>query len=283
MTDTAYQTMYRQEFIAGYEQYRSLLTGVATKEAQIKGNSAVFLVADSNSRSAVTRGVNGLIPASSDSLTQNTCTLQEWHDKVRRTGFNIFASQGEGRQIMQMTTVGVMNRKSDELILAQLETGTNDTGSALPASLNMCAHAKAILGNNEVPYDGRIWAVISPAFEAYLIQVKEFTNANYVSVKPLTNTADPNQFEWGYYQWMGVKWIVHPNVTGKGTSAEKCLMFHTNAIGFAIDSAGMQTPVGYDQEDDYSYARASAYMGAKLLQNSGVVVMNHDGSAFAAS
>ena len=46
--------------------------------------------------------------------------------------------------------------------------------------------------------------------------------------------------------------------------------------------ASIQTAVGYDEEQDYSFARASAYMGSKLLQNTGVVIINHDGSAFAA-
>jgi hypothetical protein len=60
-------------------------------------------------------------------------------------------------------------------------------------------------------------------------------------------------------------------------------VFHRNAIGHAVDKNGLQTPVGYDQEQDYSWARASVYMGSKLLQNNGIVQMIHDGSAFALS
>jgi hypothetical protein len=47
MADTAYQTQYRQEFIAGFEQHVSLLRETVTTEAQIQGNQCVFLVADS--------------------------------------------------------------------------------------------------------------------------------------------------------------------------------------------------------------------------------------------
>jgi hypothetical protein len=43
----------------------------------------------------------------------------------------------------------------------------------------------------------------------------------------------------------------------------------------------MQSPVGYDEEQDYSWARASAFMAAKLLQSAGIVVITHDGSAYA--
>src|SRR5207244_4447241 len=104
MSDTAFQIQYRQEFIQAFEQHQTLLRETVTTEAVIKGQQAVFLVAGSGAATAVTRGTNGRIPARADANTQNTCTLQEWHDLVRKTGFNIFASQGNQRAIMQMTT-----------------------------------------------------------------------------------------------------------------------------------------------------------------------------------
>ena len=73
----------------------------------------------------------------------------------------------------------------------------------------------------------------------------------------------------------------HPNLPGKGTTSENSFLYHKSAVGHALDTSGMNTPVGYFEEQDYSWARATAYMGAKLLQNTGVVVMTHDGSAYA--
>ena len=84
-------------------------------------------------------------------------------------------------------------------------------------------------------------------------------------------------------RWYGVNWIENPLLTGTGTNLEKCYMFHRNAIGHAVDTKGLQSPVGYDEEQDYSFARVSGYFGSKLLQNSGVVQMKHDGSAYVAS
>lgn len=275
MADTAFQTQYRQEFIAGFEQTQSLVLSTVTTEAQIKGNSAVFLVADSNGATAVTRGVNGMIPARADNLTQNTATLAEWHDLSRATGFNIFGSQGDRRKIMQMTTMGTINRKIDQDIISGLSAATQDTGAATTASLNMIMYGLTILGNNEVPMDGNISSLITPAMYAYLMQTKEFASADYVNNKPFANGMT-------MFRWAGVNFIVHPNLVGKGTAAEKCYMYHKSAIGHAVDKAGMQMVVGYDEEQDYSYARASAFMGSKLLQNEGIVVLNHDGSSFAA-
>jgi len=279
MADTAFQTQYRQEFIAGFEQRETLVRKTVTTEAVIKGNSAVFQVADSGDASAVTRGVNGLIPARADNLNQLTATLAEWHDLVRKTSFNVFASQGDQRRIMQMTTMAVVNRKIDSDIIVALETGTQDTGAAATMSLDLAMYGKVILGNNDVPMDGNVFSLITPAAEAYLMQTKEFASADYISrAKPF----ESNGGIMTAFRWAGVTWIVHPNLTGKGTNAEKCLMYHRNAIGHALDKEQLQSPVGYDEEQDYSWARCTGFFGSKLLQNAGVVVILHDGSAYAA-
>lgn len=282
MADTAFQTQYRQEYIAGFEQNKSLLLESVTTEATIKGNTAVFLVADSGGAEAKTRGVNGLIPARADNLTQNSCVLEEWHDLVRKTNFNVFASQGNQRAIMQKTTHGVLNRKADSQIIAQLLAGTVQTnnGSAVQASAALVAQAKTKLGNSAVPFDGNVWGLVTPAFMNTLQQLKEFSSAEYVTRRPLDASSGPNWKDMtGFWWWNGVKWIEHPNLPGVGTASASCFMYHQSAIGHAIDVNGMQTPVGYDEEQDYSWARASAYMGAKLLQDTGVIEMVHDDTA----
>lgn len=233
------------------------------------------MVADSNKAEAVTRGVNGLIPARADNLNQFTATLLEWHDLVRRTEFNIFASQGDGRRIMQETCMAVINRKCDQDIIGELAAATNDTGASVKASLDLVMYAMTILGNNEVPMDGNISALITPAFYAYLMQTKEFASVDYVNNKPFEGQLT-------MFRWANCNFIVHPNLTGKGTATEKCFMYHKSAIAHAASTKLVTSVVGYDEEQDYSYARCSMFMGPKLLQNSGIVVMNHDGAAYAA-
>lgn len=175
--------------------------------------------------------------------------------------------------------MAVINRKVDSDIIAQLDTATNDTGSALKASLDLVTKAKVILGNNFVPIEeeDNLFAVVTPAFMGYLEQVKEFASADYVEIKPM---AGPSR---RFRRWNGINWITHARLTGTGTASEKCYMYHRNAIGSAVDKAGLQSPVGYDEEQDYSWARASGNFGSKLLQNNGIVQMIHDGSAYVAT
>jgi hypothetical protein len=270
---------YRMETIAAFELGQSFLRISTTQEHVRQGNSAVFLVSGTGGNEAVTRGLNGLIPNAVDNNVQNTCTLTEWHDKRRRTDFDIFSSQGDGKRIMQQNTVKVLNRKIDSQILTELNTATNDTGDAVVGSMALVAKAQTILGNAEVDVEDEdnMFAVISPAMRGYLIQTTEFASGDYVDVKPLVGPARR------MFRWMGINWITHSRVPGVGTNAEKCFMYHKSALGHAANSTDLDVEGGYDGEDKYYWARASLYMGAKLLQNAGVCVINHDGSAMVAA
>ena len=263
----------------GFEQGASMLRAAVTTEAMYKGNQATFLVASSGGASPSTRGVNGLIPARADDLNQYTANLVEWHDLVRRTSFNLFASQGDGRRIMQETTRKVLNRKVDQDILGELQNATQTTGNAVTASLALVTKAEAILGNNSVEMEeiDNLFFVASPAFRAYLRQIPEWTKGDYVDIKSLAGPIKK------YYRQWGFNWIFHPNIVGKGTSLEYCFAFHRSAIGHAMNTGEMQALAGYHEEQDYSWARTTGYMGSKLLQNSGIVVVKHDGSAYVAS
>lgn len=277
MADTAFQTTYRQELILGFERRQSMLRQTCTTEGQIKGQSIVFDVVDSGSASAVTRGVNGLIPSRADNNTQYTCTLSEWHDLVKKTNFNIFASQGNQRAVMQETSMAVINRKIDDQIIDELENATQYAGTtATTLSIDKAMHAVAVVTGNNVPLDGNIHGLLTPAAFAYLMQTKEVTSKDFVNDPKLTNL--PMMF-----RWAGIVWMVHTGLPGAGTSSEKLFVYHKAAIGHGMDVNGLQSPVGYDEEQDYSWARCTAYMGAKLLQNSGVCVIRHDGSAYAAT
>ncbi len=284
---TTVQVQYRNEFVLGFSQRQSLLKECVTKEMVIKGNQAVFLIANTTNR-AVTRGVNGLIPAHDNNNSQVTATLLEKHDLGRMTGFNIFQSQADQRAIMQMNSMSAINLDVDQSILNALGTATLTTGAAATASPTMISKAMVGLQNNGVPWDGNVYAIISAAFLEYMMLITTFTSADWVNVKPNVNfpglnATDATKAGQGWYEWKGVKWIVSSLIAGLGTASETCFMFHSSAIGHAVASGDMQSVIGYNDEQDYSFARCTLNHGSVLLQNKGVAKMLHDGSAFGIS
>ncbi len=276
MAFDAFMTQYRREYVALLEQDYSLLRACTVRETVVKGNTAQFLVAGSNAESAVTRGGNGLIPYKQVYNSQNACVLQEKHAPFEITGFNVFAYQGNQKEILQKSSIAVLNRDIDDIILAQLDTGTVTTGTAVTASLDLVMKSLAILGRSSVPIweEDNMFGVMTPAFHAYLMQVTEFANADYVDVKQMPGGLRQMK------RWAGVNWFMHPRISGVGTSSEHCYLFHRSAIGFAANTAEMDVRVGYDEKQDMSWTRATMYYGAKMLQNVGIVQMVHDGSAY---
>ncbi len=280
----AYQTAFRNELILGYEDNQSRLRSAVIIDADINAQIATFLVADSGSATATTRGADGMLVARSDSNTQTPATLEEWHDLVRKTKFNIFASQGNQAALMQTTAHGVINRKIDDDIIAALDTASNDTGAATTVSLDLIMKAVTILGDNQVDIEeeDNMFGVISPGFRGELMQLTEFNSADHVEIKPLVGPART------FLRWAGINWITHPRLTGSvgagGSGAsEKCYVFHRNSIGSAIDQEGMDVAVGFNEEHSYSFVRMSAFMKSVKLQNKGIVQILHDNSNNTAS
>lgn len=276
MSDAAFQKMYRQEYIAGFEKRQALSRHTVTTEVDIKGNEAIFLVADSGDADAVTRGLNGRIPGRPDNLNQFTCTLTEWHDKPERTDFNIYASQGDGRRIMQEGSQGVMNRKFDKDIHSALDAATQtktmtqtNQGTFLADVLDIVV---TLSENNANEDFDNIFALITPAFRANLQTLKQFSSVDWVR----THAAFENVSKSRAFNWNGINWIVDSALTGVGTATSTCYVYNKKAIGHACDMDRITTRVGYDEEDAYSWARTSAYLGSKLLQNSGVIKVTHD-------
>ena len=270
---------YRQQFVDQFEGRVSLLRNACVKESVIKGNQATFLVAGSGTDTAVTRGTNGQIPYNNPTNSQVTATLVEKHAPYELTGFNVFASQGDQKQVMRNASMNVINRDIDLTILAELANATIDTGAYATASVAMVEKAKGYLANNDVPVEeeDNMFAIVSGGFMAYLRQAKEFSHASYVDIKTYAGATRK------VLRWAGVNWLTSARVTGVGTSTELCYLFHRNAIGYAVNVGEDNIFIGYDEKQDISWTRATVFHGAKILQNTGIVQMKHDGSAFGLS
>ena len=276
---SAFQTAYRQEIVNGFDKTVSVLRDTVTTEYMDKGGSAVFLVADTINQVAHIRGINGLIPADSLALTQNTATLVPWYKLVTVSDFNIFASQGDLNKPMQRATMAAINRQIDNDIIANLNLSTTTISAGGPATVSMITKAQGILGLNKVADDGNTTLLITPAARTYLMQTTEFSNSLYVKEKVYTdgkpNFGDMRQT----YDWCGVNVIVDPTLPNIGTSTAVIFLYNKASIGQAINKDSMDFDMDYNREQKYSWANAKMFMGSKVLQTTGIVAITHDDSA----
>lgn len=269
--NTVTQALYASEWTEVYEQKMSLLRGTVTIKGEVKGTSFIFII-ESTADIAVVRGADGLIPPADDNQSTATCVLNEYHHLARKTQFNVWSSSVDQRMSMQRRGVISINNKTDQLILAQLATTSYNTGAATAASLAKCLLAIATLDANYVPNDGERYGLLTPMAWAQMMKVTQFASRDFVPDEPFMKRAD-------WRNWMGVKWVVHPNLPNKGLSNAQCFVYHKSAVGHGLNRGEMQTKVGVNDEQDYSWARTSAFQGSKMLQTAGVVLMAHDDTA----
>jgi len=119
----------------------------------------------------------------------------------------VFASQGDQIKVMRNQSINVINRDIDLVLLAELANATQDFGSGT-ASLSTVLGAQAILGNSDVAVEeeDNMFAIISPAFKGYLMQTTEFSNGEYVDMKPFGGPARR------MFRWAGINWIMSSRV-----------------------------------------------------------------------
>lgn len=268
---TVMSTLYGKEFVSRYEQKQSHLRGTVTTEGDIKGNNFVFII-EGAADAAVSRGANGLIPYASDDQTSATCTLAEYHHLARKNNFNIYSSSVPQRQSMQQRGIVSMNNKTDDIILTQLATTTySANGGSAIAGMGLAGllEACAILDENKVPDDGERYGLLTPMAWAHAMKVTQFASADYVPDRPFMKYTQ-------WRNWNGVKWCRHPTLPGVTTATASCFVYHKAAVGHGMNMGEMVTKVGVNEEQDYSWARTSAYQGGKMLQAAGVVKLVHN-------
>lgn len=275
------QTIYRQEFLAAFERTKAVLLQTVRTDAQDRGGSLVFAIAGTGGATTVTRGANGRIPSMDDSQTQVTLNFVEDHAKRVLTNFDIFRAQGDNLSQMRRETMTVIHRKQDARIIAALEGGTVDLGAIGTMNKSVVNEIAARLGNADVGIEdtGNLFAAITPSAWMYLTEVTSFASADYIRFAGEPPVVEGLPQLGRFKHWMGINWCQHGGLTGKATSTATCLAWHRDAVGYAMSTRGVDAAVGYDDEDDFSYARASVFHAAVKLQNAGIVKFTHDDSA----
>lgn len=257
---------YREEFLAAFETNQTLLRDTVMTESLITGNQAIILVT-AQAEAMKQRGVDGLIPASNEVDTQQTIQLTEMHHRTTVTNWDIFQGQADRRRIMQMRGINAANKEIDDNILTALSAATTTYGTTITTSgltLSVFTDIMQTLYANQVPNDGGITCVWTPKMFARLLLLNQFTSSDWQSNQPMVTGPQ-------VVKWMGANHIMHPRLTGVGTSTATCYVYHKSAIAHAVDTAGVRTDIGYNGEHDYSYARHSIFHGSKVLQNAGVL------------
>jgi hypothetical protein len=159
-----------------------------------------------------------------------------------------------------------LGRKTDDLIIGQLDTSANFAG----ANTDGMTKAKVLaafekLGQADVPDDGQRYAVVGWKQWSQLLGIDEFAKSDYVG---------PDELPWRGTQakrWLGTLWVPHSGLS-VSANVRLCHWYHKTAVGHAA-GADVTTDVTWHGDRASHFVNNMMSQGAALIDATGVVTM----------
>lgn len=266
--DNAFVKQFEREVFEAYQRMGSKLRPQVRSKNNVKGSSTTFQKVGTGTAS--TKSTHGMVPVMNISHAAIEATLTDyyagdWIDKLDELKIN-----HDERQVIANAGAYALGRKTDELIINALATGTNAvTDSAAGMSLDKVLEAFEKLGTKDVPDDGQRTAVVGWKQWSQLLAIKEFASADYVGDDELPFKGTQAK------RWLGTLWMPHSGLPVDGTGVRKCFWFHKTAIGHA-SGQDVETDITWHGDRAAFFVNNMMSQGASLIENNGVVVMTCD-------
>lgn len=273
-----FRTKYNDEFHYDYDREPSILKQTVRSDGAQNGSTVYWDRVDP-SDVAQERTRDGLIPVSQLGLGQGSATMKQHFRKFQIDSFDLFRANPGTRTAHAKSGRSSCNKAIDQEIINVLDSATNqqNSGNAVDfGSKGSIIAWVAALRNRDVNRDGKIWGVVTPNAWAQMETIDEFVSSDYVDVKPFVEGAPPI----GQYRtWLGVKWLEHTGLTGKGGAAAKCYVYHSDAIGHQIDGGDPMTHMYYEEEEDRYGTWVKVVHCAGLVLDRGIERAVHNDTA----
>lgn len=276
--DTSFVKQFEREVHEVFQRHGTFMLQTVRWKSTVKGATTTFQKVGKGV--ATTKARHGQITPMNQSHTAIECTLSDfyagdWVDQLDETKV-----QHDERAVIARGGAAALGRKVDEQIVAVADTSSNDIGGDATLTRAILLQAYETLIGNDVPNDGQLFGFLTPRSWSIAMTISEFANGDFIGQQSLPFLVGANP-----RTWMGVHWVVHTGLTGKGTPTANNLVWHKNAIGYG--SAAVVEGAGQSVKSDITWHgdRASHFVnnmmsgGACLVDDSGVVIISTDDTA----
>lgn len=247
-----------------YQQMGSKLRNTVRSKNNVVGASTTFQKVGKGTAS--TKARHGVVPVMNVDHTPVECTLQDyyagdWIDQLDELKTNI-----NEQQVVAKAGAYALGRKTDDLIIAQLATATQNAGTGTDGlTKTKVLQAFELLGVLDVPDDGQRFAVVGWRQWSDLLNIQEFSNTQYLG---------DDELPWKGTQakkWLGALWLPHSSLPKTG-SVRTCFWYHKTAVGHAIGSE-VKTDITWHGDRAAHFVNNMMSQGACLIDPAGVVAM----------
>jgi hypothetical protein len=268
--DAVFTAQFQAEVHEAYQRQGSKLRPTVRSKTGIAGSSTFFPKVGKGTAQAKTR--HGAVPVMNLEHAQVECVLQDyyagdWIDRLDELKTNL-----DERSVIANAGAFALGRKTDELIIAALDTatreaigtaaGTTDTDRLTKEKVLL---AFEMMGAADVPDDGNRFAVVGWKQWSDLLAIDEFSSADFIGDDALPWKGTQAK------RWLGATWMPHSGLTKSG-ALRYCYFYHKTAIGHAA-AAEVESDITWHGDRAAHFVANMMSQGAVLVDDLGVVRM----------
>ena len=260
--DNVFVKQFEADVHLAYQQMGTKLRSTVRSKSGVIGASTTFQKVGKGTASTKSR--HGIVPVMNLNHEPVECLLQDyyagdWVDALDELKINI-----DERRVVASAGAYALGRKTDELIIESMNTAATNVGdysTGLTKELILGAIEK--LNANDVPDDGRRFAVVGVHQWNELLSMDEFVSAEYVGGEtPLVSGFETKK-------WLGLIWVLH-NGLPLNANKRDCFMYHASSIGHACGQ-DVKSDISWHGERAAHFISNSMSQGAVLIDNDGIV------------
>ena len=257
--DDSYVKQFESEAHMEYQQMGSKLRNTIRTKAGITGESTTFQVI--GNVDVGTKSREGKVPRSHPTHAPIEVTLQDRYASVLIDDLDELKIQHDERGVQAKNIAAAMGQDTDSIITTAMDASANSNNVSSAETFSAVATPIAIMedfGNASIPFDGELYACV--CWEAWgdLMDLDEFSNADYVQSENLWFEGVTAK------TWLGFKWFPHENLPDDGSNDAKNFYYHRSSCGHAIGA-------DYSQRIDYLAEYDSNQVMAKMSHGAGLI------------
>ena len=263
--NASFTTMYEKMAHQAYQRLGSKLRNTVRTRDGVRGATVVFTKIGKGS--AATKARHAQVPVMNVDHSQVECQLADYYAGAWVDRFDDLKAAQDEVQAMANAGAYAIGRKTDELIISELDGSTNFAGDGSDGLTKAkVLEAFEMMGAADVPDDGQRVAVIGWKQWSDLLQIQEFANADYIGKDELPWKATQAK------RWLGTLWMPHSGLTIDGSSVRFCHWYHKTAVGHAA-AGKVKADVTWHGDRAANFVSNMMSQGACLIDAEGVVTL----------
>lgn len=265
--DLSFVKQFESEVHLAFQRMGSKLLNTCRRKTNIVGASTTFQVI--GKAVAGQKARNGQVPINNLAHTPVECALSDWYSAEWLDKLDELKINHNERMAQAQSIAAALGRKADDLIVQAQDTTTNETTDAGALTLAKVEEVFEFFGNNDVPDDGQRYFAVSPQGWTDLMNLPEFSSADYVPESELPypgmGRTAKRWFSFLVFQFSGL------NTAG---AVRHSMAWHYNAIG-AASGQEVEMDITWQGKEQAWLGVGSLSQGAVLIDEIGTYRVRH--------